>query len=148
MTETIGVRRYGGAWRRLGQVAASAAVVDQALGLEPKAEPLPGNQSDTAPDLSAVVQQIVTRGLVGPELPVLPAFVIDDRSEASQGEGFRDGTPAHALAKDGGGPGEPAAERFRELAHRSFSESRPRRPHSRERIQKRATTLVAGQPFF
>lgn len=61
----------------------------------------------------AVDQEIVTRGLVGPKLPILPAFVIDDRSEASQGEGFRDGTPAHALAKDGGGPGEPAAKRFR-----------------------------------
>ena len=96
----------------------------------------------------AVNQEIVTGGLVGAKLPVLPAFVVDDRSEARRGEGFRDRSPAHALAEDGGGPGEPAAERFGELAHRSLRESRPRKPHSRERIQKRATTLVAGQPFF
>lgn len=44
--------------------AASAAVVDQALGLEPKAEPLPGNQSDTAPDLSAVAASTISRRLL------------------------------------------------------------------------------------
>jgi hypothetical protein len=44
--------------------AASAAVVDQALGLEPKAEALPGNQSDTAPDLSAVAASTMARRLL------------------------------------------------------------------------------------
>ena len=96
----------------------------------------------------AINQEVVAGGFLGTELPVLPTFVIDDRGEASRSEGFRDRTTAHALAEDGGGPSEAAAERFGELAHRSLRESRPRRPHSRERIQKRATTLVAGQPFF
>ena len=44
--------------------------------------------------------------------------------------------------------GEPAAEGLGELAHRSLRESSPSRPQRSERIQKRATTLVAGQPFF
>ena len=44
--------------------AASAAVVDQALGLEPKAEAVPGNQSDTAPDLSAVAASTMPRRLL------------------------------------------------------------------------------------
>jgi hypothetical protein len=44
--------------------AASAAVVDQALGLEPKGEALPGNQSDTAPDLSAVAASTMPRRLL------------------------------------------------------------------------------------
>ena len=44
--------------------AASAAVVDRALGLEPKAEALPGNQSDTAPDLSAVAASTMSRRLL------------------------------------------------------------------------------------
>ncbi len=44
--------------------AASAAVVDQALGLEPKGEALPGNQSDTAPDLSAVAASTIQRRLL------------------------------------------------------------------------------------
>jgi hypothetical protein len=47
-----------------GMWAASAAVVDQALGLEPKAEALPGNQSDTAPDLSAVAASTMSRRLL------------------------------------------------------------------------------------
>ena len=99
-------------------------------------------------EAGAIDQEIVTGGLLGTELPILPTFVIDDRGKAGRGQGFRDRTPAHALAKDSGGPGEPASEGFGELAHRSFRESRPRRPQRRERIQKRATTLVAGQPFF
>ena len=41
--------------------AASAAVVDQALGLDSKGEALPGNQSDTAPDLSAVAAATIQR---------------------------------------------------------------------------------------
>lgn len=44
--------------------AASAAVVEQALGLEPKGEALPGNQSDTAPDLSAVAASTMPRRLL------------------------------------------------------------------------------------
>lgn len=44
--------------------AASAAVVEQALGLEPKGEALPGNQSDTAPDLSAVAASTMQRRLL------------------------------------------------------------------------------------
>ena len=44
--------------------AASAAVVDHALGLELKAEALPGNQSDTAPDLSAVAASTMPRRLL------------------------------------------------------------------------------------
>ena len=44
--------------------AASAAVVDQALGLEPKGEALPGNQSDTAPDLSAAAASTMPRRLL------------------------------------------------------------------------------------
>ena len=41
--------------------AASAAVVDQALGLDPKGDAVPGNQSDTAPDLSAVAASTMAR---------------------------------------------------------------------------------------
>jgi hypothetical protein len=41
--------------------AASAAVVDQALGREPNAGDLPGSQSDTAPDLSAVAASTISR---------------------------------------------------------------------------------------
>ena len=44
--------------------AASAAVVDRALGLDPKGEALPGNQSDTAPDLSAVAASTIQRRLL------------------------------------------------------------------------------------
>lgn len=54
--------------------AASAAVVDQALGLEPKGEALPGNQSDTAPDLSAVAASTMQRRLLpGTRTAELPA---------------------------------------------------------------------------
>lgn len=49
--------------------AASAAVIDQALGLEPKAEALPGNQSDTAPDLSAVAASTISRRLPPSQTP-------------------------------------------------------------------------------
>ena len=96
----------------------------------------------------AVDEQVMTRGLLGPERAVLAALVVDDRSEAAGGQRFGDGTAAHALAEDGGGPGEPAAERLGEFAHRSLRESSPSRPQRSERIQNRATTFVAGQPFF
>ena len=96
----------------------------------------------------AVDEQVMTCGLLGSERPILPALVVDDRSETARGQRFGDGTAAHALAEDGGGPGEPAAERLGEFAHRSLRESSPSRPQRSERIQKRATTFVAGQPFF
>lgn len=48
--------------------AASAAVVDQALGLTSGRSELPGNQSDTAPDLSAVAASTITRRLPPPPL--------------------------------------------------------------------------------
>ena len=96
----------------------------------------------------AVDEQVVTRGLLGSEHAVLPALVVDDRGETARGERVGDGTAADAFAEDGGGPGKPAAEGLGELAHRSLRESRPSRPQRSERIQKRATTFVAGQPFF
>lgn len=46
--------------------AASAAVVDQALGLTPGRNELPGSQSDTAPDLSAVAASTISRRLPPP----------------------------------------------------------------------------------
>lgn len=45
---------------------ASAAVVDRALGIEASKSDAPGNQSDTAPDLSAVAASLI------PRKPVLP----------------------------------------------------------------------------
>jgi len=48
--------------------AASGAVVDQALGLTPGSSDLPGNQSDTAPDLSAVAASTMSRRLL-PQAP-------------------------------------------------------------------------------
>lgn len=59
--------------------AASAAVVDRALGLEPKAEALPGNQSDTAPDLSAVAASTMSRRL-------LPGAKVPDSPEQAAGD--------------------------------------------------------------
>ena len=50
--------------------AASAAVVDQALGLSAGRNELPGNQSDTAPDLSAVAASTIQRRLPPPPLLV------------------------------------------------------------------------------
>ena len=53
--------------------AASGAVVDQALGIEPKAEALPGNQSDTAPDLSAVAASTLSRRMLPQQTSTAPA---------------------------------------------------------------------------
>ncbi len=55
---------------------------------------------------------------------------------------------AQARAEDGGRPREATLEALGEVAHRSFRDSRPRSPNRKERIQKRATTLVEAQPFF
>ena len=53
---------------------ASAAVVDRALGIEPSNSKAPGNQSDTAPDLSAVAASTIPRkALPMPERQALPA---------------------------------------------------------------------------
>lgn len=46
--------------------AASAAVVDQALGRASERSELPGSQSDTAPDLSAVAASTINRRLPPP----------------------------------------------------------------------------------
>ncbi|WP_066269025.1 hypothetical protein [Hydrogenophaga palleronii] len=55
--------------------AASAAVIDRALGIEPpNGSELPGSQSDTAPDLSAVAATLVARKTpLVPERAALPA---------------------------------------------------------------------------
>lgn len=60
---------HGKAMDRLQEVlsnmwAASAAVVEQVLGLDPKGEAVPGSQSDTAPDLSAVAASTIQRRLL------------------------------------------------------------------------------------
>jgi len=57
-------------------------------------------------------------------------------------------TPAAPRGGGGGGGGGAGGEAMGELAAGGFGEGGPRRPPSRERIQKRATTLVAAQPFF
>lgn len=46
---------------------ASAAVVDRALGIEPSKTDALGNQSDTAPDLSAVAASLIQRKTVAPQ---------------------------------------------------------------------------------
>lgn len=52
----------------------SGAVVDRALGLEPpNGRELPGNQSDTAPDLSAVAASTIPRKPPVPEREARPA---------------------------------------------------------------------------
>lgn len=70
---------------------ASAAVVDRALGIEPsKGSELPGNQSDTAPDLSAVTASMIPRKplvaerMPRPALEPLPWPVMP---QAGEGEG-------------------------------------------------------------
>jgi hypothetical protein len=52
--------------------AASGAVVDQALGLATGRSDLPGNQSDTAPDLSAVAASTISRRLLPQAPPQAP----------------------------------------------------------------------------
>lgn len=82
---------------------ASAAVVDRALGIEPsKGSELPGNQSDTAPDLSAVTAAMIPRKpLVAerPPRPVLEPLPWPVMPEAGEGEAVNvvgDGVPIEA----------------------------------------------------
>ncbi|WP_382161901.1 hypothetical protein [Hydrogenophaga sp. ANAO-22] len=55
---------------------ASAAVVDRALGIEPAkgGSEVPGNQSDTAPDLSAVTASMIPRKPLTADRPDQPAM--------------------------------------------------------------------------
>lgn len=101
--------------------AASGAVVDRALGIEPaKGSELPGNQSDTAPDLSAVAASTLPRkplpapgGEAGrPAQPPLPWPVKPDVDGAGLdvvGDGVSaDGTVAEVVAYDEHGNGSQA----------------------------------------
>lgn len=99
---------------------ASAAVVDRALGLEPAAEPLPGNQSDTAPDLSAVAASTMPRQRAAaaeraaqPALPQLPWPVMPEGHPGTEidvvGDGVgADGSTADVVAYDEHGNGSQA----------------------------------------
>ena len=75
-------------------------------------------------------------------------LVVDDGRKARQAQRFGDRTTAHPRTQDGGGAGQTTTEAVRDFGHPIFNVSRPSRPQRKERIQKRATTLVAGQPFF
>lgn len=100
---------------------ASAAVVDRALGIEPaRAGDVPGNQSDTAPDLSAVAASTLPRKPLpapGSEAdkpaqaalawPVMPEP--DETALDVVGDGVAaDGTVAEVVAYDEQGNGSPA----------------------------------------
>ena len=101
---------------------ASAAVVDRALGIEPaKAGELPGNQSDTAPDLSAVTASMIPRKLPAerasaPALEALPWPVMPETAEGGEGVldvvgdgvGPEAATVAEVVAYDEHGNGSPA----------------------------------------
>jgi hypothetical protein len=81
--------------------AASAAVVDQALGIEPKGEALPGNQSDTAPDLSAVAASTMSRRML-----------LQPASTATAAQAAQEGMPWPVMpqeAEDVGTPDTPPA---------------------------------------
>lgn len=70
---------------------ASAAVVERALGIEPSNSQVPGTQSDTAPDLSAVAAATIQRKpLLAPERQAKPALEPmrwPVMPEAAEGEG-------------------------------------------------------------
>lgn len=101
---------------------ASAAVVDRALGIEPaKGSEVPGNQSDTAPDLSAVTASMIPRKPLAAERadrsameqlpwPVMPQGAEGD--EALQldvvGDGVGPETVAEVVAYDEHGNGSTA----------------------------------------
>lgn len=100
---------------------ASAAVVDRALGLEPaKGQEVPGNQSDTAPDLSAVTASMIPRKLPADRaataaMEQLPWPVMPDTTESGEavdvvGDGVSpEGTTmAEVVAYDEHGNGSPA----------------------------------------
>ena len=99
-------------------------------------------------EAGTVDQQVMPGRLRRTEVGIVALLVVDDGGEAGRGEGCGHGLSADAAAEDGGGSGQATAQGFGEFAHRSLRESRPSSPQSTERIQKRTTTLVAGQPFF
>jgi len=101
---------------------ASAAVVDRALGIEPaKGSEVPGNQSDTAPDLSAVTASMIPRKpLVAdrsdrPAMDQLPWPVMPQGSEGGEaveldvvGDGVGPEATAELVAYDEHGNGSAA----------------------------------------
>ena len=100
---------------------ASAAVVDRALGIEPaKGQELPGIQSDTAPDLSAVTASMIPRKLPADRaataaMEQLPWPVMPETAEGGEavdvvGDGVSpEGTAmAEVVAYDEHGNGSPA----------------------------------------
>jgi len=95
MTETIGMRRYGGAWRRLGQVAASAAVAVLLAAC--------GGGSDSGTDTGAVAcSTTFTDSFGNPVAPAtlrgLPGAEFVDGGDASAGDAGADGTGADGAA--------------------------------------------------
>lgn len=101
---------------------ASAAVVDRALGIESaKASEVPGNQSDTAPDLSAVTASMIPRKLPAERQAAsaqepLPWPVMPEAAEGGEvvldvvgdGVGPETATVAEVVAYDEHGNGSPA----------------------------------------
>lgn len=101
---------------------ASAAVVDRALGIEPaKGGEVPGNQSDTAPDLSAVTASMIPRKSAPadrtdrPAMEQLPWPVMPQESEGGEavaldvvGDGVAPEAMAEVVAYDEHGNGSPA----------------------------------------
>lgn len=82
--------------------AASGAVVDQALGLATGRSDLPGNQSDTAPDLSAVAASTMSRRQA--------ARLADAAPTPQGGEAAAQGMPWPVMppaAEDSAAPGAP-----------------------------------------
>ena len=82
---------------------ASAAVVDRALGIEPaKGSEVPGNQSDTAPDLSAVTASMIPRKPLSADRSDRPAMELLPWPVMPEGA---DGGEAMALDVVGDGVG-------------------------------------------
>lgn len=81
---------------------ASAAVVDRALGREPTA---PGNQSDTAPDLSQVAAATIPRKPLVPQRPAQPAQEPVPWPVMPEEAGAAEGVEALATAIEGRGGG-------------------------------------------
>lgn len=81
---------------------ASAAVVGNALGIEPpKNGELPGNQSDTAPDLSAVAASMIPRKLPVPERAARSApqpLPLPDLPDLPQAGGGTEAAQTNAVA--------------------------------------------------
>lgn len=86
---------------------ASAAVVDRALGREPAA---PGNQSDTAPDLSQVAASTIPRKpLPVPQQAAPPALEPTPWPVVPEEAGLAEGAEVAATAIEGRGGGEVVA---------------------------------------